>query len=133
MGMSWDRPSRRFDVVAETRRLWSEKEKRSIVAEASGACPNISAVARRHGIKPSLLFRWKRMYGDSLAPLSPAAPMFVPVALPAPSPTTPTANAIAPPPWSIEILLAGGRTVRVGSDVDPQALARIVAALEARR
>lgn len=130
MGMSGDRPSRRFDVVAETRRLWSEAEKRSIVAEASGDCPNISAVARRHGIKPSLLFRWKRIYGGSLAPLGPASPVFVPVALPAQSPTRPTARAIAPPSSSIEILLAGGRVVRAGSDVDPQALARIVAALE---
>lgn len=133
MGMSGDRSSRRFDIVAEARRRWSEADKRAIVSEASGACTNVSAVARRHGIKPSLLFRWKKMYGDSSAPLGPAAPMFVPVALPAPSSTTPTARAIAPPCWSIEILLAGGHTVRVGSDVDPQALARIVAALEARR
>ena len=133
MGMSGDRPSRRFDIVAETRRRWSEAEKRAIVAEASGACTNISAVARRNGIKPSLLFRWKRLYGDSPASLSLAVPMFVPVALPAPSTTTPTALVTAPPSSSIEILLAGGRTVRVGSNVDAEALARIVAALEARR
>lgn len=131
MGMSGDRPSRRFDIVAETRRLWSEAEKRTIVAEASGACTNISAVARRNGIKPSLLFRWKRVYGGDDAPSSPAACAFVPVALP--PPPLPTALVTAPPPSSIEILLAGGHMVRVGSDVDADALARIVAALEGRR
>jgi transposase len=118
--------------VAETRRLWSEAEKRAIVAEAAGDCPNISAVARRNGIKPSLLFRWKRVYGGDDAPSSPAACAFVPVALPPPPLPTALVTAL-PPSSSIEILLAGGHTVRVGADVDPQALARIVAALEARR
>jgi len=131
VGMSGDRPSRRFDIVAETRRCWSEAEKRAIVVEASGACTNISAVARRNGIKPSLLFRWKRVYGGGDAPSSPVACAFVPVALP--PPPLPTALVTAPPPSSIEILLACGHTVRVASDVDPQALARIVAALEGRR
>jgi hypothetical protein len=36
-------------------------------------------------------------------------------------------------PGTIEIVLAGGRMVRVGSDVDTVALVRIVEALEARR
>ena len=35
-------------------------------------------------------------------------------------------------PGTIEIVLVGGRTVRVGSDVDTAALVRIVEALEAR-
>ena len=131
MGMSGDRPSRQFDVVADTRRRWSEVEKRSVVAEASGVGTNVSAVARRHGIKPSLLFRWKTIYGDIAAPSNSVVPTFVPVALP--SPLTPAPISAAPPSCSIEIELAGGRTVRVGSDVDVDALARIVAALEARR
>ena len=33
-------------------------------------------------------------------------------------------------PGIIEIVIAGGRTVRVGSDVDASALVRIIAALE---
>ena len=126
MGMSGDRSSRQFALVAETRRQWSKAEKRSIVAESSGTCANISAVARRHGLKPSLLFRWRKMYGVNAAPLSPASPMFVPVALLPPSLPVPA-------PSSIEILLTGGCTIRVTTDVDVDALARIVAALEARR
>jgi hypothetical protein len=40
---------------------------------------------------------------------------------------------VPPSSTRIEVLLACGRTVRTASDVDPQALARIVAALEAFR
>ncbi|MGB0087038.1 MAG: hypothetical protein WBP94_16905 [Rhodomicrobiaceae bacterium] len=56
-------------------------------------------------------------------------PAFVPVALAAPS----LPAAIAPAkPGTIDILIAGGRTVRVSTDVDPAALVRIIVALEGR-
>lgn len=48
MGMSGDDSDRRFMIVAETRRRWSEIEKRAIVEEPSWSCTNVSAVARRH-------------------------------------------------------------------------------------
>ena len=47
-------------VVLVGRRHFSAEQKREIVAEASGLSVNVSAVARAHNIKPSLLFRWKR-------------------------------------------------------------------------
>src|SRR4051812_2293854 len=48
-----------FAVVAETRRRWSSlAEKLALVAE-TGSRP-VSAVARKHGLAPSLLFRWRR-------------------------------------------------------------------------
>ena len=47
-------------VVVSTRRSWAAWEKRAIVEEARRATSSISAVARRHGITPSLLFRWRR-------------------------------------------------------------------------
>lgn len=131
MGMSGDRPSRRYDVVAETRRRWSEGEKRSIVEEASGACTNVSAVARRHGMKPSLLFRWKKELGTAGA--KPCA--FVPMALAAPERSMPLAvSEPAGPAVSrsdIEIELANGRRLRVGAKADMAALQRIIAILEA--
>jgi len=135
--MSGDKPSARYDVISDTRRRWSVIEKAAIVAEASGDCPNISAVARRHGIKPSLLFRWKKE--RDRAACTPRAPTFVPIALPAP--TTTPARCIVPPTvprqtavsdLSIEVALANGRRVRVGADVDTVALVRIIAALEDR-
>ena len=97
----------------------------AIVAEASGSCPNISAVARRHGINPSLLFRWRK----ALAKLDILQPTFVPIALPAPISPAPITPA---KPDTLDILIAGGRTVRVGTDIDPAALVRIISALEGR-
>lgn len=125
MAMSGDRFKRRYDIVADTRRRWSEEEKSSIVAEAE-ICPNISALARRHGLKPSLLFRWRREFRDAEAATA-KPPVFVAVALPAPPPLP----AISPAKsGAIEILIAGGRTVRVGGDIDTQVLVRIIKALE---
>ena len=60
--MSGDEFTRRFEVVAETRRRWSHEEKLAILKEAAGACVNVSAVARRHGIKPALLYRWRKEF-----------------------------------------------------------------------
>jgi transposase-like protein len=133
--MSGDKPSARYDVISDTRRRWSAVEKAAIVAEASGDCPNISAVARRHGIKPSLLFRWKKEHDK--AEVTARTPTFVPIALPAPTmtldrdalpPTVPKQIAVSDP--RIEVALANGRCVRVRTDVDTAALMRIIAALE---
>jgi transposase len=141
--MSGDRTTPRFEVVASTRRSWSWAQKRGIIAEIVGEA-TLSQVARRHGIHTSLLFRWRRDLGTEptsttaardarreTAPMPAAGPparpalSFVPVML-----SSPVASAPAPKPTLIEIVLAGGRTVRVGVDVDAAALVRIIAALE---
>jgi transposase len=136
--MSGDRVTPRFDVVASTRRSWNQEQKWAIVAEVDAGA-SVSQVARRHGLNPGLLFRWRRklrakpgavaMEPDNGVPAStrPPAQRFVPVMLPPPD--------AAPPakPSTIEIVIAGGRTVRVSADVDTAALVRIVAALEAGR
>jgi transposase len=146
--MSGDGFSRRYTVVAETRRRWSEAEKQVIVAESARPDANISAVARRHGIKPSLLFRWRRMARNAPVPMPEAA--FIPVALALPparaEPAVPDAvrsTADAPPPSSseaiphhadsrIEIQLGNGRLVRVSAGVDAGALKRILDILDGR-
>jgi transposase len=129
--ISGDGANRRYDVVAETRRRWSKAEKLAIVAEASVPDVNVSAIARRHGIQPSLLFRWREQFADAVKgsaqpPSSDASPSFVPVALPAPA-------AICQQPASaVEIVLRNGRRVRVGATIDTAALKRIVDVLEER-
>lgn len=144
--MSGDNFWRRYAIVAETRRRWSDAEKQAIIAEAARPDANISAVARRHGIKPSLLFRWRRMAREAQAHTSGA--VFVPVtlALPparaAPAPEgAPLICSDAPPhPFAdaaqtddrIEIELGNGRLVRVGSGIDLGALKRILTVLDGR-
>jgi Transposase and inactivated derivatives len=131
--MSGDSVNRRYDIVAETRRRWSKTEKLAIVAEASAPDVNVSAVARRHGIQPSLLFRWREQFADALEsnaqpPRSPngPGPSFVPVALPAATATP------EQPACTVEIVLRNGRRVRVRATIDTAALKRIVDVLEDR-
>ena len=62
MDVSGHRSKQFTTIIAETRRLRTEDERRAIVAEAMQGRRNASAVARKHGIAPSLLFRWKRLY-----------------------------------------------------------------------
>ena len=144
--MSGDNFSRRYSVVAEARRQWSEAEKQAIVAEAERPQVNISAVARRHGLKPSLLFRWLRLARDAQDQRS--TPTFVPVTLalpaveaPAPEPATeadvlpaspPSAASPEPTEHRIEIALGNGRVVRVGAGVDVDSLRRILDAADGR-
>jgi transposase len=143
--LSGDNFPRRYSIVAETRRKWSDAEKQAIVAEAAQPGANISAVARRHGIKPSLLFRWRRLARE--APTDPPAPAFMPdtLALPpaCPAPEAPEAPEAPPcarshrpdaeaggPDDRIEIELGNGRLVRVGAGVGMDALKRIIDLLD---
>ena len=122
--MSGDRTiPRQIEFVASTRRHWSAEQKLAMVSEiATGS--SVSEVARRHGVHTSQLFRWRRDHTPA------APPKFLPVRLLPP----PRAEAVSPTrTGSIEIAIAGGRTVRVDTDVDTVALVRIIAALEGCR
>jgi len=137
--MSGDSGKRRYDIIAETRRIWSLAEKRAIVAEASVPGVNVSEIARRHGMKPSLLFRWKSQFADATEASVELAdrrngqsPSFVPVALPAPMSPSAQAASDAQPLGIIEIDLSNGRRVRVGGSVDVGLLKRIIDVLEGR-
>ena len=70
--MSGDRTTPRFDVVATTRRSWSQSQKRAIVAEIDVGGATLSEVARRHGMHSSLLFRWRKTLGSAMG----APPIF---------------------------------------------------------
>lgn len=120
----------RFVVTAEARRRWSREEKQAIVGEIVGR--TVSAVARRHNIAPSLLFRWKRELGTATKP---EAPAFVRVGLPAPVADGGHDTRVLPHlpgNGAIEIVLRGGRRVIVGKDADMAVLERILDLLERR-
>ena len=123
----------RLEVV-ETgrRRRWSEDEKARIVLESLAGPRLVSATARRHGISRSQLLAWRRtLQAERLAE---PVPGFVPAVIvpEPPSAATPASRCAKPGDDRIEIVLARGRRVIVGTGVDAAALSRVLDLLERR-
>jgi transposase len=56
----------RIEIIAgrERRRRWSGEAKLRIVEETLTSGDSVSAVARRHGVAPNLLYRWRRLVSE---------------------------------------------------------------------
>ena len=119
-------------VVASTRRFWAAWEKRAIVDEAQRTTSSISSVARRHGITPSLLFRWRRELLQEQPAASPPEPAFVPLALPSPVEMLRPEEARPEEGGVVEVELAGAR-VRIAGPVDWATIATVLGILAGRR
>lgn len=46
------------------RRRWTTEQKLQMVEESLQSGVTVSVVARRHGVAPNLLFRWRRLAGE---------------------------------------------------------------------
>ena len=118
----------RVEVITgrESRRRFSDADKRQLVEEAFQPGVRATDVARRHGVDVSLLYRWRRLiFGRR-----PRLPAFTPVAVVenAAKPETPPISA-RPATGVIEIEFVGGVRVRVTGTVESSMLASVVAAL----
>ncbi len=119
----------RLEVVnTGRRRRWSVDEKLRIVEESFQGHRQVSATARRHDISPSLLFSWRKAFGedrrrpDEVIGFAPA--MIIPDEEASPGEATGGGR--------MEIVTTTGRRIIVGADVDARALARVGAVLEGR-
>ncbi len=127
---------------AERRRRWSYEEKVRLVEETLAPGMTVSEVARRHGVAQSLLFSWRRQAREGRLGGTEAAPLLIPVQVASPEALERCASGsreVAAPMARqrrsvglIEIDLGDGRRVRVGRDVDEDALRRVLDALERR-
>ena len=125
-------------VVVETRRRWTDEERRQVVEETQHL--PVSAVARKHGMAKSLLFRWrkeagftgKRRHVAGFVPVQIATVPAVKFAGNLPSPPTSVPAPVAHEAGSIEIELTSGTKLRVSGTVRTEALRQVIAALEAR-
>jgi transposase len=56
----------RIEVITGVarRRRWSVEQKLQIVEESLRTGETVSVVARRHGVAPNLLFRWRRLASE---------------------------------------------------------------------
>ena len=129
-------------IVVETRRRWTDDERRQAVEETQHL--PVSLVARKLGMAKSLLFRWRKEAGLTGKRRQADDPRgsrrvagFVPVQI-ATAPTvkfvgnlsSPSTSApVTPEADSIEIELVGGIKLRVSGTVKPDALRQVVAAL----
>lgn len=57
---------RRIEVITGTvrRRRWTTEQKLRIIEESFEAGASVSEVARRNGVAPNLLFRWRRLMAE---------------------------------------------------------------------
>ena len=125
--------------MPDGRRNFRLADKKRIVAEAMAPGASVSGIARRYGIDTPLLFRWKREFAPP-----PPEPVFLPVtvsdgpeqsehpcasALPA-SPQLPGPVIVERSSSEIEVELVGGRRVRFGRDMEPEAIRAMIELLE---
>jgi transposase len=143
MDMPMPEPVRRIEVITGDvgRRIWTDDQKASIVAECLLPGRTVSAVARSHGMSASQLFSWRRQLrrqmstGDALA--------FVPAVVAHPEVPALTGKRAAaasrrspaPPsgPRSLEhcviVIEIGGAVMRIRNAAETKLIASAIAAL----
>jgi transposase len=108
------------------RRSWSLQDKVRIVTESYDPRTTVSAVARKHAINRNQLFSWRRQLRGGLGP-----PLEALTAAPVPLMTLETASEPGPPAGPLIELLVGRILVRVGPEIDPMALRRVLEVVRA--
>jgi transposase len=136
----------RIEVITgvERRRRWSVEEKLRIVTESLRAGVPVSVVARRHGVRSNLLFRWRKLARQgALGPLPDGVLSFVPVRVVADGavaravPAAASLQSDRPPDGgkavvsTVEIELPNGCRLRVVADIDSALLHRLVMVVKA--
>ncbi len=111
--------------AASKRRRWSLAEKLAVIAEAYAPATNASAIARRHGIRPVQLYRWKRSLA-SLTDLGPRRQHRDHVASNAHLELGSESLGLGA---IVEVQLPNGRSIRIHGGIDPSTLSQLVAAL----
>ena len=124
------RVTTRIEVAARVsgRRYWTVEQKLAILRDAFGSGGSVRAACEQHDVGSGQVYTWRRqaLTGE----LTGRAPSMVPAFAEVEVSTAPT---LLPAPASssdqIGIELPSGIRLTVGSDIDADALGRIVAAL----
>jgi transposase len=112
------------------RRSWSREDKGRITAASFAAGANVSAVARRYGLRPQQVYAWRRLARTgSLALPAEEEIGFVPIIARA-GEATALATTAPSRPGSVEIELAG-TVIRVAPGVDWRHLREVLRGVKA--
>ena len=96
---------------------------RALIAEFTRSDETVAAFCRRRGLTLPTFYQWRRRLATLDAPAPTPAAAFLPIRV--------TAAASATPPSSgVELVLKGGRRLRLERGFDPVVLGAAVAALE---
>jgi transposase len=124
-------------MARQSKRLWTDEEKRSICFQTTAPGVSVAQVARRYAMNANLVFKWLR--DPRFAPkaeqvvVAPETdvPCFLPVEIVDRARNDDTSSAADPVPaaGSIEIDIAGGHRLRINGTYDPDALARLIRGL----
>ena len=127
----------RVEIVTrgEARRSYTPDEKARLLTEAAVPGARVLLVAQRHGVSPSLMYRWRRQAeGRAVRKAPPRPPAFVPLLLDGGKPASGSPAAGLPEgdglEGRVEVVLRNGRMLRVGVGADAAAVAKLAAALE---
>lgn len=115
-----------------TRRQYTDKQKLAMVADAAERGVTVSMVARRHGVTPAMIFRWRTEFG--LAPKKMENPLLLTTVIERPCRGRPKKasalvleNLLPMPEGSISVELADGRHVYAPADVHPDEVRQYIA------
>ena len=122
----------------ERRRRWSREDKERLVAACLEPGAVLSEIARAAGIHVSQFFRWRKELCRIEEPSTLVSSTLVPVIVSEAGPAVqPAATETPVPPRrkrsDVVIDLGRGRRVRVDSDIDTEALGRILDCVLGRR
>lgn len=99
----------------ERRRIWTDEQKRALVAAACEPGASVAQIARQADLRPSQLYRWRRDLAE------PAAPGFAALTV-----------SIEPEPTvagAVVVLEIGGAVLRIAGDAPPALVAVVVRSL----
>jgi transposase len=119
-------------TAGSERRRWTTAQKLKVVSESVAPHASVTEVARRHGVNPNLIYRWRHQAKIGALSRSPDAPSrFALVAVAAGGSARASLRGDHDGGCIIEVVLRNGRILRLSEGAAPTRVAPLADALEA--
>jgi len=119
-------------TAVSERRRWTTAHKLKIVSESLAPHTSVTEVARRHGLNPNLIYRWRHQAkAGALSRAPEGQSRFALVAVAAGSSARPLTRRDHQGDYIIEVVLRNGRILRLSEGTAPTRVAPLADALEA--